>query len=100
MMRSVLKLSGSGTFQILVGTASYVGLIRILSTFGSTALAGYTIGIRVILFALLPAFGISNAAATMVGQNLGAKRPDRAEARSGRRRDTTRCSSAPSARFS
>jgi Na+-driven multidrug efflux pump len=79
MMRSVLKLSGSGTFQILVGTASYVGLIRILSTFGSTALAGYTIGIRVILFALLPAFGISNAAATMVGQNLGAKRPDRAE---------------------
>lgn len=79
MMRSVLKLSGSGTFQILVGTASYVGLIRILSTFGSTALAGYTIGIRVILFALLPAFGISNAAATMVGQNLGAKQPDRAE---------------------
>jgi Na+-driven multidrug efflux pump len=79
MMRSVLKLSGSGTFQILVGTASYVGLVRILSTFGSTALAGYTIGMRVILFALLPAFGISNAAATMVGQNLGAKRPDRAE---------------------
>ena len=79
MMRPVLKLSGSGTFQILIGTASYVGLVRILSTFGSTALAGYTIGIRVILFALLPAFGISNAAATMVGQNLGAKRPDRAE---------------------
>jgi MATE family, multidrug efflux pump len=79
MMRTVLKLSGSGTFQILIGTASYVGLIRILSTFGSIALAGYTIGIRIILFALLPAFGISNAAATMVGQNLGAKRPDRAE---------------------
>jgi putative MATE family efflux protein len=79
VMRAVLKLSGSGTFQILVGTASYVGLVRILSTFGSSALAGYTIGIRVILFALLPAFGISNAAATMVGQNLGAKRPDRAE---------------------
>jgi Na+-driven multidrug efflux pump len=79
MMRTVLKLSGSGTFQILIGTASYVGLIRILSTFGSIALAGYTIGIRVILFALLPAFGISNAAATMVGQNLGAKQPERAE---------------------
>jgi len=79
VMRSVLKLSGSGTFQILIGTASYIGLVRILSTFGSAALAGYTIGIRVILFALLPAFGISNAAATMVGQNLGAKRPDRAE---------------------
>ena len=79
MMRTVLRLSGSGTFQILIGTASYIGLVRILSTFGSTALAGYTIGIRVIIFALLPAFGISNAAATMVGQNLGAQRPDRAE---------------------
>ena len=79
LMRSVLRLSGSGTFQILIGTASYVGLVRILSVFGSAALAGYTIGIRVIIFALLPAFGISNAAATMVGQNLGAGRPDRAE---------------------
>ncbi len=79
LMRSVLRLSGSGTFQILIGTASYVGLVRILSVFGSDALAGYTIGIRVIIFALLPAFGISNAAATMVGQNLGAGRPDRAE---------------------
>jgi Na+-driven multidrug efflux pump len=79
-MQSVLRLSGSGTLQILIGTASYVGLVRILSMFGSAALAGYTIGIRVILFALLPAFGISNAAATMVGQNLGAGRPDRAEA--------------------
>jgi putative MATE family efflux protein len=78
-MRTVLRLSGTGTFQILIGTASYVGLVRILSVFGSAALAGYTIGIRVILFALLPAFGISNAAATMVGQNLGAGRPDRAE---------------------
>jgi putative MATE family efflux protein len=78
-MRSVVRLSGSGTFQILIGTASYVALVRILSLFGSAALAGYTIGIRVILFALLPAFGISNAAATMVGQNLGAGSPERAE---------------------
>jgi MATE family, multidrug efflux pump len=78
-LKTVLRLSGSGTIQILIGTASYVGLVRILSTFGSAALAGYTIGIRVIVFALLPAFGISNAAATMVGQNLGAKRADRAE---------------------
>jgi putative MATE family efflux protein len=80
LMRAVLRLSGSGTVQILIGTASYIGLVRILSVFGSDALAGYTIGMRVILFALLPAFGVSNAAATMVGQNLGAQRPDRAEA--------------------
>ena len=78
-MKTVVRLSGSGTLQILIGTASYVGLVRILSTFGSAPLAGYTIGIRVILFALLPAFGVSNAAATMVGQNLGAGKPDRAE---------------------
>jgi putative MATE family efflux protein len=80
IMKAVLRLSGSGTIQILIGTASYVGLVRIISIFGSAALAGYTIGIRIIIFALLPAYGISNAAATMVGQNLGAGKPDRAEA--------------------
>jgi Na+-driven multidrug efflux pump len=79
LIARVVRLSGSATFQVFVGMASWIGLTRILATFGSNALAGYTIGIRVVIFALLPTFGLSNAAATMVGQALGARKPERAE---------------------
>jgi putative MATE family efflux protein len=79
VMRTVARLSGSGALQSIVGMASWIGLVRIVATFGSQALAGYTIGIRIIIFALLPSWGMSNAAATMVGQALGARDPDRAE---------------------
>ncbi|HLG60173.1 MAG TPA: MATE family efflux transporter [Vicinamibacterales bacterium] len=80
VMRTILRISGSATFQNFVSTASWMGLVRILTGFGSAAVAGNTIGIRILLFAILPSLGVSNAAATLVGQNLGAGKPDRAEA--------------------
>jgi Na+-driven multidrug efflux pump len=79
VLTRLVRLAANGTLQTIIGTASWIGLIRILSTFGSGVLAGYTIGIRVIIFALLPSWGLSNAGATMVGQALGARKPDRAE---------------------
>jgi putative MATE family efflux protein len=79
VMWNVCRLSGSGFLQILIDTTSYIGLVRVIATFGSDALAGYTIGIRIIIFAMMPAWGFGNAAATMVGQALGAGKPDRAE---------------------
>jgi len=79
VMRTLLRLSGTGTFQVFVGMASWIGLTRINASFGTDALAGYQIAIRIIIFALLPAWGLANAAATMVGQALGAGRPERGE---------------------
>jgi putative MATE family efflux protein len=79
VMRTLLRLSGTGTFQVFVGMASWIGLTRINASFGAEALAGYTIAIRIIIFALLPSWGLANAAATMVGQALGAGKPERGE---------------------
>jgi Na+-driven multidrug efflux pump len=79
LMKNLLRISLGGMFQFLVATSAWILLMSIVGKFGSAAQAGYTVALRIIIVTILPSWGMSNAAATLVGQNLGAQKPERAE---------------------
>src|SRR5260221_14138354 len=78
-MLNIMRIAGNGALQFMITTASWVLMVRMVQSFGSAATAGYTVAIRIVIFSILPSWGLGAEGATLVGQNLGAKHPDRAE---------------------